>query len=275
MSASGGGESSQTSYTAPLFGKKQATNILRDAKNSLGQSFIDPNNMTAGFDPAQLQAQQQALMAAQGQQGIAAQQVGLFGDLARTGTNSDPALQQMLDSQRQMAMQDMQAQASDIRGGAAGAGQVGSSRHGVAEGLMRSRGLQNLQAQQANTLSNAYNQGINTRMNAMANAGNVMAGQLTPAQTLGAVGAQRQALEQRRLDDALRYQQSEQSRLGTWTNVLGSTISPWSVTQQAGSSGGEGGKGALIGALVGGGLGAMAGNPMAGAGIGSNIGGMI
>ena len=55
--------------------------------------------------------------------------------------------------------------ASDITGNAVGSGMTGSSRHGIAEGLMRSEGNRNLAGREAEARAGAYDKDLDWKMN--------------------------------------------------------------------------------------------------------------
>lgn len=89
---------------------------------------------------------------------------------------------------------------SQIRSNAAGAGQVGSSRQGIAEGLAAGRMAQAQGDVSAKIASDAYNKGQETFQKTLTFAPQAMEAGMTPVNWLSSVGAQKENLGQAQAD---------------------------------------------------------------------------
>jgi hypothetical protein len=166
-----------------------------------------PGNSFAPFDPLQQQAQQMQLGAVPGLQDYVnmAQQSSQFGlspDILSPESNP------YLAAQGEAAIRPLYEQLTEqilpaIRGGAVNAGQYGGSRQGIAEGLA-ARGTQQAAGDAlANLYSGAYGQGLQHMARSQALAPGLASLSLAPSAAVGDVGAQRQAMSQNAINDAL------------------------------------------------------------------------
>lgn len=121
-----------------------------------------------------------------------------------------------------------------IQGSATAAGQSGSSRHGVAEGIA-ARGTQEAIANQAaNTMLSAYGQGLDARSQALGMSGNVLGLGMLPGQTMQGVGGTLNAEAQRYINEAMQRQQFDETGewdlLSRYQNVVNPTAGLGGVT---------------------------------------------
>jgi len=93
-----------------------------------------------------------------------------------------------------------------IQSGATNAGQSGSSRQGVAEGIALRGTQEAIGRQAANTMGNAYGQGLNARGNALGQSGNMMGLGMLPGAAMQQAGGQLNAEAQRYIDEAMQRQ---------------------------------------------------------------------
>jgi len=117
-----------------------------------------------------------------------------------------------------------------INSGAIAAGQMGSSRHGVAQGVAAGKAAQAMGDSTANIYSNAYQSGLNQQARGMGFAPQTMNAGMMPSSIMGQSGQflrneQNMALQ----DDMARYNQDQGK---DWTNLsrfLGAVgNAPWS-----------------------------------------------
>lgn len=167
-----------------------------------------PGQETAGFTPAQLQAQQTALQAAApggslGQliQGANATQGFLQGPVLF----NNPALEGAISAAIRPVEQAFTTSIlPNIRNNAVQAGQFGGSRQGVAEGLAANAFLQ----QSGDIASKLTNEGYKANLSALiqgqSNLPNVLQANLLPSLVQSGVGSQQQALEQALLSEQVR-----------------------------------------------------------------------
>ena len=158
----------------------------------------------ADFDPAELQAQQGLLdyaqggaadIARQGQEGLAF----ALGDARDPRSNKDLVATGDLITDRfakRFTEQINPALASE----AGQAGQVGSSRQGLAQGVAAGRTATAAADATTQFFSNAYSRGLDTFDRGLAQAGNVQRLGTQPAALQAAVGSQRRAQSQANLD---------------------------------------------------------------------------
>lgn len=233
-----------------------------------GDTVVDTNAQ-------QTQGQDMALQAASGQQ----QQ------LADAGTNasrflltdvlrpeSNPALAGYIDAATRPIQQKlMEETMPGLRSGAAVAGQYGSTRQGIAEGLASGRASTAIGDTSARIASEGYGQGLDAMTKALGLLPSTQAAALAPAVTTSGVGDVRQQMAQRELD-AQQYKRiyNAQVPLSKAQNLIGlasgtpggstTTTTTGGSSLLQGALGGAGIGNALlpgIGGLAGGGIGAL------------------
>lgn len=287
----GGGKQKQesTSVSTP-HQQAQYDKLLGGADSWLSGGGFDKNyGGSADFDPvADLTPEQ--LVAMQGMtgtgQGLADIYNGLGMDSLKDSLGPyDPSktgLNAALDNMYERSNFDFDTnQAGQIRQGAQGAGQYGSSRHGIAEGLARDRlsqnqtnaasqmalqDQQNFQANRTNTLNNlsAISKGLNSGNTTIYDSGALQQGQ-NQQEILGQL--QKWGYENNAsLNDLLAYKQLISGDMGgtNTTNSVskggGGGSSPWGAI------------GTIGGAIAGSFVGAPQVGAMIGGGIGSQLG---
>lgn len=235
----------------------------------------------AGFTDPQVQGQNMALGAAGTQAGLSNTANATFNRLNTDLTNvsSNPALAGAIDaSVRPIYEQLTESALPAIRGGAIGAGQYGSSRQALAEG-MATREASRAAGDTAAKLANAtYDTNIKAQLSALGLLPTVQTGAVAPALTTSAVGDVQQAQNQAGINAAVsgfNYDQLApyaQSRdiLSLLAGIPGGTnISTANNPPQA-----SGAQKALGGALSGASLGGAIGGPI-GAGVGAAGGAIL
>lgn len=244
-------------YLGDIYQQAQQTYYGKTPQFYPGESF-------AQLSPEQLQSQQMALGQTGAQADIASRaqeslSFGLSPDILSPETN--PYLAQQGEAITQRLGQSYAEQIMPgIRGGAQAAGQYGGSRQGVAEGIA-SRGLLQAQGDALSQLyGGAYGQGLSAMGRAQALAPSIQNLGLAPSQTYGQVGAQNQALEQARINDALAKWNFEQGlpaqQLSNYAGILsgiplGAAGSSTSRASGSAPGGGFSGTGAVGGATAG------------------------
>ncbi len=280
----GGGGSSDTKQTTVPWGPQQP--YLKDLfsraqqeLNAPGPNYY-PSSTIAPFTPRQWQGQNLALRTAWGDltnlgQRAAGANEFLLGDALRPESN--PYLQQSVDAALGRTTRAFNEDVlPNIRSTFVGAGQGGSTRQGIAEGIAMDRLQQNLGDTAASMYSQAYNQGLDAMLRGVALSPQTGQLLLAPSGVVSAVGADQQAMNQAQLTDEVNRWNFEQN-------------APWNELAQYGQliTGGFGGTsttsapsperntlmGAAGGALSGAALAQMVGGPVGwGAGIGALIG---
>lgn len=286
MSGGGGGSKQTSTSTSTPYQQKQYNTLLKGADSWLSQGGFDNNYGGAeGFDPvANMTPEQQAAL--QGSYGTGQAVSGLYGTSGLSSLSDylgayDPnktGLTSAIDAMNNQSNFNFETQVNpQIRQGAQGAGQYGSSRHGIAEGLARSQ-LSQQQMNNASTMAfqdqQAYNQnrlgvlnnlsgitkGLNSGYGLQYDAGKLQQDQ-NQAEIQGDL--QKWLYENNvGLNDLLAYQSLVSGDMGG-TNT--------SVTK--GSGGGSSPFGAIA-AVGGAALGGMFGG-LPGAGLGASLGGQL
>lgn len=171
-----------------------------------------PGQTYAGQDPLQAEALGMREQYARGLGGMVDPAMAAWqSTLSAPDVASNPYVQGMLEQQQRLAGRNLQENIlPSIQSGAIGAGQLGSSRQGVAEGLA-ARGTQEaLLNQAADTQMNAYLAGLGQQQFGLgATPGMIGLGQM-PADILSGVGGERRVEEQLAIDEAMRRHQFEQ-----------------------------------------------------------------
>lgn len=205
----GGGGSSKTTQTTVPWTQQQPylVDLFKRAQEQLDSSDLSyyPNSTVAPVNPLQTQAQNMALQTAMTQQApFASNTAGannfLLGPVL--DPRSNPSLQMygnyLTDTMTRAFNEDVLPQ---IRSGAVAAGQGGSTRQAIAEGIATDRFQQNLGGTLASLYNSAYGQGLDALTRGTALAPQTMGlMQMAPA-TVSAVGAEQRAFDQAALDD--------------------------------------------------------------------------
>ena len=201
--SSGGG--SQTTTTTPWSEQQPYLQDLFQRAQQYSQGPAFPDFQTyAGFTEPQIQAQQGLLGYAGGglQNLIGQTQQGLAGMLSAT-PNMDVWGPAMQEAARIPTRTYQETILPSIRSGAQAAGQYGSSRQGIAEGIA-GRGLtEALASQQTGLAQMAASEALNQRMAGMGMAGQIANLGMSPYNIMGQVGGQQQAMEQQGINQAL------------------------------------------------------------------------
>lgn len=240
----GGGQ--QTVSTAPWQAQQP---YLQQGFEQAGELLNRPD-----FDPAQLQGFDMAQQYAQSMQPmIGGAQNALNTAFNAADVNNNPYLASAAQAAARPLTQNLTENIlPQIRSGAGQAGQYGSSRQGIAEGIAARGTQQAIGDQTANMYSQAYGQGLNTMMNGISQAGNVANLGLMPSQIMQGIGQQR---HQQPMQNLQQYMQTVGGNYGgTQTTPTGSPLP----------------------ALIGGGAGLLlgGGNPAAGQ-LGMAMGGLL
>jgi hypothetical protein len=218
-----------------------------------------------GFDPLQLQAQEQALA-------LAAPGSALTDLIANITDAQNFALQSLLFPETNPALSGAtdaairpiteaftQSVLPNIRGGAQLAGQPGSSRQGIAEGIATGSLLRQVGDTSASFQNVAYGQGLDAFIKALALGPQTAQLQTLPASIIDLIGANRQGLDQARLTEEQGKFFNEQllsltvaQELAKLAGTFGGSSTIGTVTQPTGiASGGSAFGSALSGAATG------------------------
>lgn len=265
---SGGGGAQTVKTEPPAFQLPFLQQLLSGAGQAFGGGQL---GQVAGFDPAQIAGQQGLMNFAGGRGGEFATGVmdAFTNFLANAGNvEANPALQGFLEAAiRPVERQLTEGLLPAIRGGAQGAGQVGSSRQGIAEGLAIGRGQETTGDITSRIINQAFQTGQESLARGFALAPTVFGLGTAPANIMEAVGGVRQLQAQRELDQPFNALQQFQQLIGG--QFGGTTTQPGPESNKALSALGGAAAGASIGAKVGAG-----GGPI-GAGWGAAIGALI
>lgn len=286
-----GGSKKQTSSTTSKPHQQGQYNDLLEGADSWregggfdkeygGSSDFDP---VADFTPEQLEAIKgmgsggrdlQELLGGAGMQGLA-DSLGTY-DPSKTGLNAS------LDNMYERSNFDFDTnQAGQVRQGATGAGQFGSSRHGIAEGLARDRLSQN-QTATASQMAMQDQQSWNTqRQNTLNNLSGIAKGLNAGNTQLYDSGALQQGQTQAEIGGDLQkwaYENNvELNDLLAYKNLITGDMGGKNVTTGTGGASG-GGWGSALGSMGGAALGGYfggSGGAGVGAGVGGNVGGLL
>lgn len=279
-----GGGTTTTTTTTP-HQQQQFNRLLGGADIQAEKGFFDPSvyeqSGVVGFTPEQ-------------QQALAAQK-DLLQSTGSISTQALGGIRQMLSGEVNPIYEQQAKRAADflgqqfersvpreIGGGFQGAGQFGSTRHGIAEGLARS----DLQRQTGDVVSDIFSRGAQEASGrqqfALGNLGALLGQASSPASQLFNIGATQQQQQQLELSDLvnrrLALQQLPLAELQAYKGLISGDMGGTTVQTQEQ----EGGMGALAGIgldLVGSafgipGMGTMLGGltGQAGGAIGSGIG---
>lgn len=283
---SGGGGSKQTTkstQTSTPFQSEQNQNLL-DAADNWAKSGGYDQTYFGGQDPvADMTGNQQAGLGGQANLGQDLQ--GLFGGAGQAALSDylgayDPSktgLSGAIDAANNRSNFNFETQVNpQIRQGAQGAGQYGSSRHGIAEGLARGQ-LAQSQSDNAQTLAFQDQQNFNAnRTSVLNNLGNISKGLNSGNQLQYDAGQLEQTQQQNEIQGQLEkwaYENNvDVNTLNAYKNLItgdmGGTQTGNSTTKSSGGGGGAGGWQA-VGAIGGAVLGSFVGMPTLGASLGS------
>lgn len=261
---------------APAFKYVTKTTEGQEAKIPGGPEFF-PGDTVADLNPDELAAMGAARGAASS---ISGNQLPAVRDASQFGLNlvrdipNHPVVQAATEAAITPVQQRLQRQVlPGIDSGAIEAGQVGSSRHGVAQGnaindfsraaLDATAGIQN----------QALGRGMQLFSNTLAQQPNIAALERAPGQILDAVGQRNRAIEQANINEEIARHNfndpfnKEVNRIAQIRDLLignfgGTTTAPSNTTSPlAGAAGGAltgfGATGNPMGAVIGGGLGLL------------------
>lgn len=171
---------------------------------------IQQQQKVAGFDPLQLQGQQQVLDST-GAQGDIVGTAGTGNQFLSSGAvlspGSNPALQGHIDAATRPITETLLEQALPaVRSGAIANGQFGSSRQGIAEGLATGRAAQAVGDTAAKVANQGYQSGLDAMVKGQSLAPAIAGSQALPGLTTSGVGDVRQALAQAGLSSEMQSQ---------------------------------------------------------------------
>lgn len=216
----GGSDKTVVAPTLPQQYRKYTNRLLGSAFGTLGRGLYGPlgtapnAEMTASWDMAKRAAQTQLPdLQRQGSQ--------IFGSLASMGDwQNNPALQAQMQQVAQNATEAMRENILPaLRTGAVQAGQTGSSRQGIAEGLAARDTARQIGQQQTGLLSNAYQQALGANQAALGFMPQMQQATMLPSSVFGQIGEQQRGLTAERLDRQLQ-------RLTGLSNVYGGAVGP-------------------------------------------------
>lgn len=212
MGLFGGDQTTSTSVTLNPQQKQLAKYVT-----PLTKQYLNPKNSAklkitgdtvANFTNTQKKAQQLALGAAGGQADIAGSAKGASSMLLNKdilSADSNPALRSYIDAAtRPITDQLMESVLPGVRSGAAGAGQYGSSRQAIAEGIASGKASRAVGDTAANIANQGYQTGLDAMTKALGLAPATQAMQTIPAATVAGVGDAQQQQRQKEID-ANRY----------------------------------------------------------------------
>lgn len=287
-----GGSSKQTSTsTSKPYQQENYDKLLSGADSFLEGGGFDKNyGGVEGFDPIADFTPEQ-LAAIKGMSGTGNALSDIYNGLGMQSLQDslgayDPSKTGLNDALANMYEQsnfDFDTnQAGQIRQGATNAGQFGSSRAGIAEGLARAR-LGQSQTNAASQLALQDQQNWNTqRQNTLNNLSAISKGLGSGNTMLYDSGALQQGQNQQEISGALQkwaYENNvDVNDLLAYQQLISGDMGGTNTTVSKGSSGGGGGWGTALGSLGGAGLGFMVGGPagaMAGSQVGGGVGGLL
>lgn len=279
-------ESTETPYQQAQYDK-----LLADADAWKSNGGFDKNyGGSAGFDPiADFTQEQQGALS--GMYGTGSQLSELYNgsgmsalkDSLGTYDPSKTGINDAIGAANQRTIFDYQTQvAPQIRQGAQGAGQFGSSRHGIAEGLAQDQLSQNMTNQATQMAYNDQQSWNNNRNQTLANLSNISTGLGSGNAMQYQAGSLQQAQNQKEILGELEkwgYENNvSMNDLQAYKNLISGNMG--GTTNSESTGGGEKGGGVMstIGTVGGGILGGMFGGPagaMAGASLGGAVGGSM
>ena len=190
---------------------------------------------------------------------------------------SNPYVNGMLEAQARGVGDQLTRQwLPAVRQGASLAGQTGSSRQGVAEGVAIGEAAKALTNAAAQTQLSAYDRGLSAQAQAAQMLPMMSQLGMMPAQTMQQVGSQQEAYLQKQIDEAVNrfnfYQTEPWQRLN-YANAIYSGV-PWNSSSTQTSNAGSGSTAANVlgGGLTGYSLGSALGSSAFGTGISTALG---
>lgn len=228
----GGGDTQTIQKADPWAGQQPfLLDIFKQAQQrqqAPGPNYF-PSSTVAGFTPDTMAAQGLARTASGAQAGIAG--LGTQGLQYQIGQAIDPASNPFFARAVEGAIRPVVQQFTDpggplaqIRSGFGAAGQFGSSRQGIAEGVATGRLGQALLDTTAQMGSQAFGQGLEAQARGLALLPQIQSAQAAPATTLDAVGQQNQAMSQAVINDAIARwnweQQLPDAKLAQYQNLV-------------------------------------------------------
>lgn len=210
----------QTPYLKDLYSQAQTLTNQQAPQYYSG-------NLVAGMTPEQQTGRQMATGFAQGgAQDVYNQASGAWGDALTADPTGNPYFQGAVTAATRPVMQQLTEQMlPSIQSEAIGAGQMGSSRQGIAEGIAMRGAMDQIGDITSQMGNQAYMAGLDSRMNALGMAPQIQNLGFAPADAMRQIGAEEQALQQAQIDaDKERYmynQQSPYTQLQQYAQVLG------------------------------------------------------
>ena len=216
--------------------------MLDEAKGNYqnGGPYYYPRSTVAGFAPAEITAHNYlsdfpsstAAPAAEASQQALQKLIG--GDYLDVANN--PLVQNVVrGSTTDVANQFLRETLPGIRSGAQLAGQFGSSRQGIAEGLASGEASRHAMDTAAEINLGAYNTGLGALQTGLGMAPSIQNMGYTPANMLGAVGGQERALNQAEIDAEMAKWQYEQNlpyvKLNEYANLVSKPLGGTAVTE--------------------------------------------
>ena len=280
MSGGGGGGNTTTVQKAdPWAGAQPHLSTGYEEAQRLfetGGPAYFPGQTYVNRDPLENAAQQQLLAFSQGGMQNQANALGQanMAMLNAPDVASNPYVTGMADTiQRRMNQNLIENQLPAIKGGAMGAGAVGGSRQGLAEG-MAVRGTNEAMGDAlAQLYGNAYNSGLEQQARGVGFAPQTMQAQMSPFETMAGVGAYNRGEQELALQDQLARFEYEQNL--PYTNLQNYMAivngAPWGSTANTDVGGTSRGFNAM-GALGGGMMGASAAGALSGTALGASMG---
>jgi len=266
----GGKSSKQTSTqtSSPWAGvQPHLRNVFGGAEELSGQpQQFFPGQTYAGMDPLQQQGMQSQLDYAGGGLGnqVGAAQQAQLSALQAPDVANNPYLSAQADViQNRLGRNFNEQLMPGIRDQMMGAGQTGSSRHGVAQGIA-ARGTQEaLGSSLADLYGGAYGQGLQAQSAAMGMSPQMAQLGMMPGQVQQQIGGQMRAEDQRGIDEAVARHDFEQTepwdRLSRYNSLLGGGAGYGTTTSTSKQPSNMFGNVLGAGMM---GLGMMSGNPM-------------
>lgn len=214
-----GGSTSGSKSTDYLYQPQDQFNQSRyyPYLNALYDTYgSNPSQLVAGFDPFQTAGQNLGAQNAYGLQGAVNNTFGAYGNALNPNSSfNSPLYQNALQSTLNPILRNFQQNVvPSIGRQAAGVGQPGSSRQGVAEGIASQGLMQNISDIGSQYAQNAFNQGINSRNQALGQASQLGQFSFMPSQGLMDIGAQRQGLNQQYLNSPFDFAARLQALMG-------------------------------------------------------------
>lgn len=226
----GSGSSGGTSLYGPQAG--QLNNLYGYAGNLFNQYQSNPQSLIAGFTQPQIQGQQAALDAAAGPlSGLVGQGNQAIGQALNADPSQSPYFASALQASYNPFIRNFMTNVlPGIRSQAVGVGRVGSGREGIAQGLASQGLLQKLGDITAQMGNNAYNTGVQSRINALGLLPQIGQFNLAPSQVQQTIGGQQQALNQQYLNAPFMLGQQ-------YSGLLGNPIQLQQQQQQSSGNG--------------------------------------